>query len=348
MCDLDLDAAHLHAALDQLLRALHVVAAGDLVERHADDVLVGGDAGGQDLRDARVGDGREAEADGAGGGRVLEVVDLAQREHEGEHAVLVVEHDLARVAGVHAAERERRAGGEPERVDRRDGVHSERHGEGVVAELDALFLQLVDDAAPVDVAAEEDQDAAALQLAHDLDRDLVALGAADDGAEPGHAAVHELDAPGPQLDVVDRAVELHLVAVHAEVGAGEALAVSAGMVELDDLRLGAASEAHALHRLLGEQGGDAAVQGLTEVRQPHLVPGDRMQQALRLLDHLREVAELLYLLTGERVDHRQVVGGVGERDRSVGTELLERLLHRLLGLPDDALGAPDGARRDVA
>ena len=224
--DLDLDAADLHAALDELLRALHVVGAGDLVERHADDVLVGGHAGRQDLRDARVGDDREAEADGAGRGGVLEVVDLAEREHEGEHAVLVVEHDLARVAGVHAAERERRAGGEAEGVDGGDGVDAERHREGVVAELDALFLQLVDDAPPVDVAAEEDEDAAALQLADDLDRDLVALGAADDGAEPGHAAVDELDAPGPQLDVVDRAVELHLVAVHAEVAAGEALAVA--------------------------------------------------------------------------------------------------------------------------
>ena len=47
-------------------------------------------------------------------------------------------------------------------------------------------------------------------------------------AEAGHAAVHQLDAPGAQLDVVDRAVELHLVAVHAEVAAGEAVAVLAG------------------------------------------------------------------------------------------------------------------------
>ena len=124
---------------------------------------------------------------------------------------------FARLAGLHAAEGERRAGGEAERVDGGDRVEAERHREGVVAELDALFLKLVDDAAPVDVAAEEDEDAAALQLADDLDGHLVALGAADDGAEPGHAAVDQLDAPGAQLDVVDGAVELHLVAVHQEV-----------------------------------------------------------------------------------------------------------------------------------
>ena len=211
----------------ELLGALHVVGAGDLVEGHGDDVLVGGDAGRQDLRDARVGDHREAVVDGAGGGGVLQVVDLAQGQHEGEHAVLVVEQDLARLAAVHAAEGEGRAGGEAQGVDGRDGVGAERHDVGVVAHLDALFDQLVDDAAAVDVAGEEDQDAAALQLAHDLDGHLVALGAADDGAEPGHAAVDQLDAPGAQLDVVDGAVELHLVAVQHEVAGAEALACSA-------------------------------------------------------------------------------------------------------------------------
>ena len=83
----------------------------------------------------------------------------------------------------------------------------------------------MDDAAAVDVAREEDEDAAALQLAHDLDGDLVALGAADDGAEARHAAVDQLDAPGAQLDVVDRAVQLHLVAVQHEVAGVEALLV---------------------------------------------------------------------------------------------------------------------------
>jgi RecA-family ATPase len=34
------------------------------------------------------------------------------------------------------------------------------------------------------------------------------LAAADDGGKAGHAAVHQLDAPGAQLDVVDRAVQV--------------------------------------------------------------------------------------------------------------------------------------------
>ena len=49
------------------------------------------------------------------------------------------------------------------------------------------------------------------------------LGAAHDGREAGHAAVHELNAPGAKLDVVNRAVQrpapLPLPAAH--IGAGE-------------------------------------------------------------------------------------------------------------------------------
>ena len=99
------------------------------------------------------------------------------------------------------------------------GVGAEGHDVGVVAHLDAFFLKLVDDAAAVDVAAEEDQDVALLQLAHDLDGDLVRLGAADDGGEAGHAAVDELDAPRAQLDVVDRAVEVAVAVGGAPTGA---------------------------------------------------------------------------------------------------------------------------------
>ena len=66
---------------------------------------------------------------------------------------------------------------------------------------------------PLTLPRQEDQDVALLQLAHDLDRHLVALGAADDGGEAGHAAVDQLDAPGAQLDVVDRPVQVAVAAV---------------------------------------------------------------------------------------------------------------------------------------
>ena len=53
-------------------------------------MLVGADAGGQDLGDVGLGDGGEAEVDGPRRRRVLQVVDLAQGQHEGEDPVLVV------------------------------------------------------------------------------------------------------------------------------------------------------------------------------------------------------------------------------------------------------------------
>ena len=118
--------------------------------------------------------------------------------------------------------------GKAEGVDGADRVGAEGHDVGVVAHLDPFLLQLVDDAAAVDVAAEEGEDVALLQLAHDLDGHGVGLGAADDGGEAGHAAVDQLDAPRAQLDVVDGAVEVAVVAV--------AVAIS-GLVKLVPARL---------------------------------------------------------------------------------------------------------------
>ena len=76
----DLDAAHFH-------RARGHVAMGH-VRNH---VLVSADAAGQDLRDIGIGNHREAEIDGSGGGRVFLVIHLAQRQDEGEYTALVVE-----------------------------------------------------------------------------------------------------------------------------------------------------------------------------------------------------------------------------------------------------------------
>ena len=131
---------------------------------------------------------------------------------------------------------------------------------------------------PLTLPRQEDEDAAALQLAHDLDGHLVVLGAANDGAEARHAAVDELDAPGAQLHVVDWPVQLHLVAVQHEVAGAEALLVLAP-AERHDLRLGAAREAHAFDDLFGKQRGDARVERLAQVGQPHRVARHGVQQA---------------------------------------------------------------------
>ncbi len=100
---LDLDAAGLDALLHQFLRALQVILALDLVEGHGDDVLVRRHAGGQNLRDAGVRDDGEAVVDCAGCGRVLQVIDLTQRQHKRKNALPIVEQDVLGLAALHAA-----------------------------------------------------------------------------------------------------------------------------------------------------------------------------------------------------------------------------------------------------
>ena len=311
-------------------------------------MLVGGDAGRQDLRDAGVGDDREAVVDRAGRGRVLQIVHLAQRQHEREDALPVVEQDVFGLAALHAAEGQRRAGGEAQRVDRRDGVEAERHDVRVVAHLHPFFHELMDHGAAVDVAAEEDQDVALLQLAHDLDRDLVALGAADDGREAGHAAVHELDAPGAELDVVNRAVEAaRAVAVAAaHIRAGEAAA--AGLVTGDRARLLAVDEADGLDDLGGQQRRHAGVERLAQVGRPAVGRRDRMQQLFGVLQHRRQLAELGDLAAGHAQDRRQVVSRIRKSHRRLRPALVERLVQQRLGFLRDQVRAADGARGDVS
>jgi hypothetical protein len=65
---------------------------------------------------------------------------------------------------------------------------------------------------PLTLPRQESEDVAALQFTHDLNRHLIGFGRADDSGEAGHPAVYQLDTPGPQLNIVDGAVQ---VAFHA-------------------------------------------------------------------------------------------------------------------------------------
>ncbi len=88
--DLDLDSTDLDGLLDHLFRPLQIIFGLDLIKGHRDDVLVASDASGMDLGDDRIGDNRETVADGAGRGRVLEIIDFTQRQDKGKDAELVV------------------------------------------------------------------------------------------------------------------------------------------------------------------------------------------------------------------------------------------------------------------
>ena len=207
----------------------------------------------------------------------------------------------------------------------------------------------MDDGAAVDVAAEEDQNVALLQLAHDLDRDLVALGAADDGRKAGHAAVHELDAPSPKLDVVNRAVQpacAVAVTIAAHIGAGEAAAP--GVVAADRPWLLAVNEADGLDDLGGQQRRHARVQRLAQVGRPAVRRRHRVQQILGMFQHRRQLTQLGDLPAGHAQDRRQVVGSIRESHRRLGPALGERLVQQRLSFLCDQIRATDGAGGDVS
>jgi hypothetical protein len=243
-------------------------------------VLVGGHAGGQDLRYDGVGDHRESEVDRTGRRRVLEVVDLTEGQHEGEDPVLVVPEDLPGLAALHSPEGEGGAGRETEGVDRTQRVGAEGHGVRVVAQLHALLDQLVDDAASIHVSGEEREDVAALQLTNQLYGYFVGLGAPDDGGETRHAPVDELDAPGTELDVVDRTVQVAVdfaVPFPVSVGVGTGEGGTPGQLEAGHrLGLQTVDESDRLDRLGSDQCRHPTVESLTQIRRPSLFGGNRV------------------------------------------------------------------------
>jgi len=104
-----------------------------------------------------VGDDGESHIDRPGAGGVLKVIHLAERQAEGEDAVLAIEQGLAAVAGLHAAERQRAANGPVQRVDARYGVAAVGYYVGVPAHLDVSLFELVNYARSVDTGADEDR-----------------------------------------------------------------------------------------------------------------------------------------------------------------------------------------------
>ena len=118
-------------------------------------MLVGADAGGQNLRDGGIGDGGEAVGDGARRGGVLLLGHFAQRHHEGERAVLVVFQVADVITWLHAAEAQRHAVGETERVDGRGDLLAEGDQARFPTEFDPRLGQLLGEGHAVRVAGHE-------------------------------------------------------------------------------------------------------------------------------------------------------------------------------------------------
>jgi hypothetical protein len=314
----DRDARDAHLAAANLERPLD----HRLVRHARHHVLVGADPARQDLGDLGVRDHGKAVVDGAGRHRVLLRVDLAEREHEGEDAVLVVPEVRFVVPGPDAAEGERHPAGEAEGVHQRGDVAAEGDQPRLPAQLHALLGQLLGELPAVAAPGQEDVEVLLLQLARDPHRDLVGRRSAGDRGEAGRGSVDELDAAfakndvrgGPQPEVSDG------------VGTDQVLA------RLDDLA--------------GEERRHAGVERGAEVGEPGPVRRPLREQSPGAFQDSPAVAQCLHLLLGQRVDDRQEVGGVPEADRCA-------LAHRSDGFAERGLGAShpshrpiDGARAD--
>jgi len=133
-------------------------------------------------------------------------------------------------------------------------------------------VQLVNDGATVGIAAEKDQNVAFLQLSHDGDGGRVGAGRADDGGKSRHAAIHQLDAPRTQLDIVNGAVQVTAVLELCVTGVAEQLETGVG------LRLRPIHKADALNGLRRQEGRLSAVERFPQVGNPQVLVRHRMQE----------------------------------------------------------------------
>ncbi len=227
--------------------------------------------------------------------------------------------DVAVVAGLQPAEGQRAAHGPVEDEDAVDGARAGRHDVGVPAHLHVLFLELVLQRAAVAAGHGEDEDAALLQLAHDVDGRLIVRRRPQDGGEARHAAVHELDAD----------------LAHGRV---------AQEAEVARVRLEAVEVLDRARDLLREHGGRAGVQPGAQVGQPDLFARFVGQQLLAdVLEDGLALGQGLDLAAGQRQDHGQSEGGLGELELGLLAMLVDRLLPRLFGLPYELMrSAYDG------
>ena len=221
--DLDLDATHLDAPLHQFGRPLLVGLGVNLVPRHRDDVLVARHAGGQDFGHDGVGDDRETIGEHTCAGGILEIVQLPQHQRKGKDTELVIEQNISPLTTFHAAKGQRCPRGKASRVDGGDRVPAEGDDVGIIPHVHPFLPQLVNDGAPVDVAGEKDEDIALLEFPDDGNRGLIRAGRTDDGGKARHTAVHQLDAPRAQLNVVNRAVEVTVTREIRILGAADQL-----------------------------------------------------------------------------------------------------------------------------
>ena len=308
----DLDAAHFHRARG------HVA-----VSHVRDDVFVSADAAGQNLRDIGIGDHREAEIDGPGGGGVFLIVHFTQRQHEGEHAALVVEQDLAgflEAARLEAAEGERGAASEAEGVHDGRRIRPVRNQERLPVHLHAAPVELRGHGFARAIGAHEDQQVALLQVARQLLGSLVIGQRAHAGRESGHAAIHQLDA---------------LLAQDA---------IGGGTQPVIEFEWDAVQRLERLNGLLRHQRGRARIESAAQIGKPKLFGGFGGKPRAGGADGFFQVAEFLHSLSGQSEDDGQSISGGWKPDGGVAVVAAEGFGQHRLRPPHASVAAANSRR----
>jgi hypothetical protein len=107
-------------------------------------------------------------------------------------------------------------------------------------------------------------------------------------------------------------------------------------------RLIAIEETQCLHRLHREQGGNAAVQRLTEIWRPASLWRNGMQVSLDLLHDGDQITDRFYLAPRQTKNCRKIVRCVGKANLGIRPFFLECLLQVCFSLTHQILRAANG------
>ena len=160
--------------------------------------------------------------------------------------------------------------------------------------------------------------------------DLSVGGSTDDSRETRGRTVDELDAALPEDDVVGRA-DPDLAGINIRI-----LRI--------DIEIGLPENTQGLFHLIGEDTGHTGIEEGSEVGQMVAALDMRRQQAAGELHRFFEVFQGLALDTGQRVDDRQIVGGIGKPDLGAGVIGLQGLLQLALDLRHDLVTTLNGCK----
>ena len=166
----------------------------DLVMRNiGDDVLIGADAGGEDLGDGSVCDGGESPVDGSGRVGIPFIGHKPQGHDEGEGTVLVVDQVLSKISGLDPSKGHGHTAGKSHGKDGSGDIGSEGNQTGRPADLNARLDQLFGETFPLVFGTHEDVEVLLLKFNGNLLGNFRGGCSADNGGKSRRRPIHEFN-----------------------------------------------------------------------------------------------------------------------------------------------------------